>query len=94
MGQPDTEDDDEELYDREDPDDADVDDSEGEDTYACPECGQEVYEGADRCPHCGHYGTGAGRVAGGKRWWMYVVVGLLVLSFSWWVIHFLVNVFH
>jgi hypothetical protein len=46
--------------------DDDLSDDEWDDDYpdeddaeslvkACPECGQDVYEDAEQCPHCGHY---------------------------------------
>ena len=56
----------------EDPQSVDLDELGGDEetpTAACPACGEEVYEDADRCPACGRYitpGSGAGAM---KRWW-------------------------
>jgi hypothetical protein len=62
------------LDDREYPD---VDDMEGDgsDTVACPECGAEVYEDADRCPVCGLYIVHHTHFwAGRSAWWIVLAV--------------------
>jgi hypothetical protein len=33
-------------------------DDDGADTTPCPHCGEEVYENAERCPHCERYLVG------------------------------------
>ena len=33
--------------------DRDLIEDEDSDVQPCPECGREIYEGAERCPHCG-----------------------------------------
>ncbi len=47
------------LYDADDLDDLeDPDEPEGDDsdlTMPCPQCGEPVYEDAERCPECGWY---------------------------------------
>lgn len=30
-------------------------DDDGEPTFPCPECGEEIFEESEQCPHCGHY---------------------------------------
>ena len=65
-----------ELDDNEYPDE-DLEDDDLSETLPCPECGAEVYEDSERCPHCGHYiTTGSGSLwAGRPAWW--VLLGLL-----------------
>lgn len=38
-----------------DSDDADVDTEADESTMACPLCGEDIYDDAERCPECGNY---------------------------------------
>ena len=39
-----------------DRDDADFDDeSDDVETLACPACGEQIYEDAQQCPHCGDW---------------------------------------
>jgi predicted nucleic acid-binding Zn ribbon protein len=58
---------------------------------ACPSCGAEIYEGADRCPHCGDWISDADRTAARPgRLWMLVLVAILltlviVFSLTGWV---------
>lgn len=50
--------DDDDLDDRELPDESDMDDDDGGDsvdTEPCPFCGKPIYEQAQVCPHCGNY---------------------------------------
>jgi hypothetical protein len=50
------------------------DDDEAE-LLACPECGAEIYEEAERCPVCGNYIVHETNVwAGRPTWW--IVLGL------------------
>ena len=64
-----------ELDDDEGPDEYDYDDEVSE-TCPCPECGAEVYEDAERCPHCGAYITFAtGPWSGRPSWW--IVLGIV-----------------
>ena len=60
-------DEDDELEDREYPDEADghsFADEHDDDLYvACPECGADVYEDAPQCPQCGWYVTSDVRTA-------------------------------
>jgi hypothetical protein len=63
---------------RDDPRDEDLyeeydDDSE---TQPCPECGEEIYEDADRCPRCGANTCFEPGVWTGRPWW-WVTLGLL-----------------
>jgi hypothetical protein len=39
----------------------------GGDTVACPACGREVWDQADRCPHCGDYIIPTSRIGRSKR---------------------------
>jgi hypothetical protein len=77
------------VGDRDMPDAADMDDPDEEgdgasDTVDCPWCSRPVYEGAERCPHCGRYVSEEGAP---RRypWWLIagVVVCLLVILLFW-----------
>jgi len=82
------EEDDPEESDAEDlelPDDAD--DDESAETQACPRCGREVYEDAERCAYCGHYiseeePTGMA----GKPMWFKLGLVVLVLALVMFVV--------
>ena len=64
----------------------DWDDEIDEETSPCPECGADVWWGADQCPACGHWFTGdddgsaggSGVFAGRPLWW--VVLGGLGIA--------------
>ncbi len=49
-------------------------------TEKCPACSAEVYEDADRCPHCGEYIIPGGIAA--RKWtaWWWVAFGLSLLA--------------
>jgi len=49
-------------------------DDDQSETVACTHCGADVYEDADRCPHCGEWIT-----AGGGSTWPLWVAGVAVL---------------
>ena len=57
------------------PDDEFSDDDAAE-LLPCPECGEAIYEEAERCPYCGAYVVfSTGAWSGRPLWW--VVLGLL-----------------
>lgn len=63
------------LEDHEYPDDYGAEDDV---TVPCPECGVEIYDDAEQCPHCGQYVvySGSSHVWTGRPiWW--IVLGLL-----------------
>ena len=71
-------DEDDELEDREYPDEPEDDDSWSDDVYmTCPECGADVYEDAPQCPRCGCYLTEAAWTALPMRWKI-VALGILI----------------
>ncbi len=77
-------DDDDENPDADDQDDDfDADDDEETSVVPCPSCGADVYEEADRCPHCGSFidPTAAPR-RDKPGWW----VGLSRVSVVWLVL--------
>lgn len=76
------EDADEDLDDREFPDDEDED---GEETVPCPYCLRPVYEDAERCPECGHYLSREDRPSR-RPWWLVVGVLVCLLVVLRWVI--------
>jgi hypothetical protein len=46
-------------------------------SISCPECGGEVHEEADACPHCGYFlEETRDHPMLGKPWW-FVVLGIL-----------------
>ena len=56
--------------------DADQHDDESSETLPCPNCGAEIYEDTERCPHCGEYVTPTGSLwAGRPAWW--IILGIL-----------------
>jgi predicted nucleic acid-binding Zn ribbon protein len=67
----------EELDERDLPDEVDVKDGEEDSgTYPCPYCGKEVYEDAVRCPNCQRYVSPKGDRPGIGKW--IVILFLLI----------------
>jgi ribosomal protein S27AE len=67
---------DDEIDDREYPDD---DEDNGDDetlTRECSRCGADVYEDADQCPRCGAWLTADTSPWKGRAWW-WVALGLV-----------------
>lgn len=50
----------------------------GDATRKCPECGREVYDEAELCPHCGHAFSGEPK---GPPVWVVVTAGLVIGAF-------------
>lgn len=73
----------EELEAREFPDEDD--ESEGEDTVACPYCLRQVYEDAVRCPECGEYLSRLDRPSR-HPWWLLLGVVLCLFTLLGWVL--------
>jgi hypothetical protein len=72
------------LEDWEYPDEDDSPDDDDAETVPCPSCGEEVYESAERCPHCGDYITpySSSPLSGRPLW--FVVLGLLgIVAVVW-----------
>jgi len=54
------------------------------DTVPCPSCGEDIYQGADRCPVCGRYVVP--RLATRPRGkWHWLIVALLLAALVWWL---------
>ncbi len=77
---------DDQLSDRELPDDADLDAS-GDDPDEtdlgdpCPECGKAIYHDAVRCPNCGHYRNDEENTAPTPRgWWKLILLAAVALA--------------
>lgn len=66
-------------FDRELPDESDMDDDEQPDIVPCPLCRRPVYEDAERCPHCGMDVTHAATPGGV---WTTVVVVLIIVMLA------------
>jgi hypothetical protein len=47
-----------------------------DDTEPCPYCGEPVYEGSPRCPHCESYISEEDAPPSRKPWWL--IAGALV----------------
>ncbi len=46
----------------------------------CPECGEDVYDDAQRCPACGEYVTHRPSVWTGRPWWWILLAAAGVSS--------------
>ncbi|MFP4054445.1 MAG: zinc ribbon domain-containing protein [Phycisphaerae bacterium] len=73
-----------EEFDRESPGEEDrdlMDDGDELAVEACPRCGEDIYEGADRCRYCGDWISDADRTGArpGRLWMIVLVVILLML---------------
>ena len=60
----------------------DIWDDDPTDMLSCPECGEEVYEFADLCPHCGMFITPSAAAYNPWQgrplwWWALAVIGIL-----------------
>lgn len=76
--------DDDDLDERDDPDASDQDsDDDASATVSCPNCGQDVYEDADRCPYCNEYITAAS--SGGRPTWLIIAAILALLGVLFWL---------
>ncbi|MGD8451780.1 MAG: zinc ribbon domain-containing protein [Phycisphaerae bacterium] len=64
----------EDGYDPEEPDGADLDDDDETVTVPCPHCGEEIPETADRCPYCGDWVVQGGEHGAVSRGPAYVVL--------------------
>lgn len=75
-----------EFSDNEGPSDEDIRQFGGEEseTSRCPSCGQEMFEDADRCSHCGEYVVGDGGSGSGRgtfaMWVVLTSVVMLILG--------------
>lgn len=72
------------LKDDEEPDEFDPDDEDESDTRPCPLCGRDVYEDANRCPHCGEYIVPGEAERARRPWWVVVAAVLALLGVLSW----------
>jgi hypothetical protein len=71
------------LDDREFPDEEFDDDEDETVTRECPRCGVDVYEDAEQCPLCGAWISWDNRPWTGRSWW-WVALGLAgVVALIW-----------
>lgn len=76
---------DDDLDEAEDPDESDQDsDEDPSATIPCPNCGHDVFEDADRCPHCGEYITPAASSA--RPMWLIIAAILALLALLFWLV--------
>lgn len=74
-------------FEDEGPQDVDLEEFGGDrddsDTVPCPTCGRDIYEGAERCPHCDQYVVGGGESERTWGWknllWALIGAGVLIL---------------
>lgn len=78
-------DDDEELDDRELPDESDMDSFDEPGIMPCPHCRQMVSEEAVRCPHCGNYISEADAPRRPPPLWLVigVILALVIVLLVW-----------
>lgn len=77
---------DDDLEDREFPDEDDADDEVSE-TRPCPSCGADVYEDAVACPICGSYVSFSNSTWSHLSWW-WTGLGLAGLAAALWTLIF------
>lgn len=69
--------------------DSEIDSFEGEfedevDTVACSSCGSEIYEQAERCPHCGLYVLDSEQSPTQRpSWVVWTAIALLIALIYW-----------
>lgn len=54
-------------------------------TVACPHCGVEVYEDAQRCPRCEQYISDEDAPAAPKPWWIIVGAAACLYAIYRWI---------
>lgn len=64
---------------QEEPGEFDDVEDDGGDVLPCPECGCDVYDDTDQCPHCGQWIMPLAASAGRKHW-VWRVAALLALG--------------
>jgi uncharacterized paraquat-inducible protein A len=70
--------DEEDGLDPEGPDESDMDYSDDPDLEVCPHCRKMIYEGAEKCPHCGMY-ISAEDAPLSRRAWIILAIGIVLL---------------
>lgn len=74
-------DDDDDVYD-DVADNGDQDeDGDHEPTIPCPACGEEMYDDAPRCPHCGSYVVDEDHAMSGRPTWV-ILTALVCLAMA------------
>jgi hypothetical protein len=59
-------------------------DDEGPGTIPCPYCGEDVYEDAERCPHCANYLSREDAPPRARPWWIILgALGVLAVVAMW-----------
>jgi predicted nucleic acid-binding Zn ribbon protein len=76
----------EELEDREFPDEADVDGDDSTDTVPCRHCGRPVYAGAEVCTHCNQYVSDEDSPPPRKPHWFIIGVMVTVAIVVLWIL--------
>jgi predicted RNA-binding Zn-ribbon protein involved in translation (DUF1610 family) len=63
--------------------DFDENDDDAADTLPCPNCGREIYDEAQRCPHCGQYIAAGERASAHPPWVVITAVLCVLIALLW-----------
>jgi predicted nucleic acid-binding Zn ribbon protein len=75
--------DDDELDDRDLPDESDMDDSDEPELLACPNCRKMISEDAERCHHCGSYISREDKRTRVPYWLVAVLLVMIAIILFW-----------
>jgi len=64
-------------------DDDHLDDDDSAELLPCPDCGESIYEEAERCPYCGSYVVHSTGPWQGKTWWWIAIGAAGVVAVIW-----------
>jgi hypothetical protein len=70
---------DDDLDDREFPDEPDEDEDDESELVECGHCGAEIYEDSPQCPVCGEYLSASTSAWSGRSWW-WIAAGLVGIA--------------
>ena len=68
-------------------DDAFEEEDDASQTSVCPECGHDVYEDAERCPHCQNYLSSDGYATARKPLWIIITAAICIYA----MLHFYIS---
>lgn len=71
---------DDDAYDFEGPEDADLEDDDETVTVPCPHCGEPIPELADRCPYCGDWVVQGGVRGPAARGPLYIMLAVICVG--------------
>jgi len=74
---------DDEIHEREFPDESDMDDSDDPELVPCPYCRKMIYEDAELCHHCGQFIVDEDARARIPYWIIAMVLILILMAVVW-----------